>query len=207
MNFHLCLDGNLYTKALTLSKRFNIDKNVALSYTSYFLKNVKSCEVCIAKLKDNVSTSGMNSFSRAFRYVRSPCVRMRSTVWVVYGQTATDLANNKDEKLIKKHCLPLELSLNCSWRWKILPLTNKVEFDIIKYLPNTEVQTKFLMRDVLPAIDRTIIRAQNYSDMSKFSNREFCWYSNIQIAPPQLRDFCCSSSNGSQYNLHVLPWP
>ena len=163
--------------------------NYFLLTTSYFLQKVKCCEVGISKLRDNVSTSGMSSFSRAFRYMRSPCVRNWSTVWVVYERTATDWAN-KNEKLIKEHCPPLEISLNRSWPWWLLPSTNKVEFDIIRHLPNTDEHTVLLYAtsDVLPAAGHTITRAQNYSDISKSSNREFCCYSKTKVAQPQLQD-------------------
>ena len=120
----------------------------------------------------------VSSFSRVFRYMRSPCVRIWSTVWVVYGRTSSDWVNNKAVKLIKEHCLPLEISLNRSWPWWILIFTNKVELDITRRLPNTDEQTdlQHAMRDVLPAADHTITGAQNYFDISKSSNREFCWY-------------------------------
>ena len=113
-------------------------------YTGCFLQKMKCCEVGISKLRDNVSKSGMSSFSRAFRYMRFSCVRIWSTVWVVYGRTATEWVNNKVENLIKEHCLPLEISLNRSWHWWILPFTNKVELDIIRHLPDTDEQTDLL---------------------------------------------------------------
>ena len=46
------------------------------------------------------------------------------------------------------------------------------------------------MRDVVPAADHKITLAQNYSDISKSSNREFCCDSNTQVAQPQLQDQC-----------------
>ena len=95
-----------------------------------------------------------------------------------------DWAKNKVENLIKGQCLKIEISLNRSWPWWILPFTNKVELDIIRDLPNTDKQAELLhaMKDVLRAADHTITGTQNYSNISKSSNREFYWYSNTQIA-------------------------
>ena len=153
---------------------------------------MKCCEVGISKFRDNVSKSGMSSFSRTFRYMRSPCGRIWSTVWVVDGRTATDWANNKAKKLIKEHCLPLKMLLNRSWLWWILPLTNKDELDIIRYLPNTDEQTELrhAMRDVLPAADHAITRAQNHSDISKSSIENFAGIQthSTTVAQPQLQD-------------------
>ena len=43
-------------------------------------------------------------------------------------------------------------------------------------------------QELLSAAGHTILKAKNYPDISKSSNREFCWYSNTQEAQPRPQD-------------------
>ena len=73
----------------------------------------------------------MSCLSWAFKYILSPSVKIWSTVQVFHWLTSHEFAYNKAEKLMKRHCLPLEMSENISKPWWILPETNKVAFDMI----------------------------------------------------------------------------
>ena len=61
-------------------------------------------------------------------------IKIWSTVAVSQCRTGNDCAHDSAEKLIKQHCLPLEISLKRSWPWWLLPAIDKIAFSMITLL-------------------------------------------------------------------------
>ena len=68
-----------------------------------------------------------------------------STVAVSQCRTGHDCAHNSTEKLIKEHCLPLEISLNRLWPWWLLSATDKIACGMINLLKKSNKLTWLTM--------------------------------------------------------------
>ena len=117
-----------------------------------------------------------------------------STVAVSQCRTGHDCAHNSTEKLIKEHCLPLEISLNRLWPWWLLSATDKIACGMINLLKKSNKLTWLTMNSYCWARTNRPYRLPNRLQSRK-RTRLSCEYSPLSFLPAA-SDSPCESPPG-----------